>query len=225
MRPYDEEGAQLFGETLGHLLERHCLDVAESVIRRSSGQSGSFQSSDIAQVMGPGSTAQTSSSLTPAHQRSSRSGLDGRTFRTPCSAVISKATTPTCSASSFIGQSNSTAKSTTRSTATSSCKEHRPDCLRRVHPVVCLWDGFPLGRYLYQRIEKALGMQGSLQQPEVAPLSIISVQDFEQLLGRVSQGDSVTDILQLHAGHSRRTDERLLAHHIRSAGLFARLGG
>ena len=31
MRPDDEGGAQLFGETLGHLLERHCLDIAESV--------------------------------------------------------------------------------------------------------------------------------------------------------------------------------------------------
>jgi hypothetical protein len=73
------------------------------------------------------------------------------------------------------------------------------ESLRRIHPVVCLMDGFPLGSYLYSRIKSAVEAEGHLQQPEAAPLSIISVQELEQLLGLVHQGRSMTDLLDRHA--------------------------
>ena len=71
------------------------------------------------------------------------------------------------------------------------------DTLRRVHPVICLWDGFPLGQYLYQRIATIVRDAGLLQQPQVAPPKHHQRPEFEQLLGRVKD-TPLTDILQRH---------------------------
>jgi hypothetical protein len=195
MRPEDERERGNFGESLGHLLEQHCRSVAESVSPTRPKRlfpEFRYTAGDGARIDGP--------DLVIADDRSSafiEIGIDRPHLR---NTVIR-------------GDLDSYDDDVRRKILHRAEQLDRKiqdaldghlvlqgapaESLRRVHPVICLWDGFPLGQYLYQRIEKVVREAGLLQQPEVTRFSIISVQEFEQLLGRVASGSaSFTGLLQ-----------------------------
>jgi hypothetical protein len=198
MRPNDEQGAQRFGETLGHLLERHCLDVAESVypveqrpkrlfpeFRYRAGDGTRIHGPDLI-VADPRASAFIEIGVGRPHLRNTVLRGDLVSYDDDVQRLI-------------LHRAEQLDRKINDALAGHLIlQDAPPDCLRRVYPVVCLWDGFPLGRYLYQRIERVIRDAGLLQQAEATPICIISVQDLEQLLGRVNAGDLLTDIFHRH---------------------------
>lgn len=190
-----------FGETLGHLLEQHCLDVAESVYGLEGSPRRLFAEFKYSEGDGP--------DLVIADDRAAafiEIGIDRPNLR---DTVIRG------DLASYDGDVQGLilprAEQLDRKIqhaldGTLGFQGAPADCLHRIHPVICFWDGFPLRRYLYQRIENAVQTAGFLKQPEVAPLSIISVQELEQLLGLVSKGESLTDVLRRHVIGSLRDE-------------------
>jgi hypothetical protein len=81
--------------------------------------------------------------------------------------------------------------------------------LDRVIPVVVLWDGFPLGRYLYDRLLNAVREWGYLTQEGVAELRVLSVEEFEMLFGLASKGWLVSDLFDEQANADEWRSEPL----------------
>ena len=71
--------------------------------------------------------------------------------------------------------------------------------VRRIHPVICLIDGFPVEGPLYERIKRRFVNAGYLQQGLVEPFAIISVEEFEYLCAQVEAGRKLTGILRAKA--------------------------
>lgn len=70
-----------------------------------------------------------------------------------------------------------------------------PQTLELIYPVICLLDGFPIGFPLTERVRTRISSAGYLLQQELAPVTIVSVEDLEHLLGLVEGGAQLTDIL------------------------------
>lgn len=62
-----------------------------------------------------------------------------------------------------------------------------PQELGVIHPVVCLIDGFPIAPTLRERIDRAVAAAGHLQQPNLGRLEILSADELEGLLGEVDR--------------------------------------
>lgn len=73
------------------------------------------------------------------------------------------------------------------------------DALGTIHPVLCLIDGFPLGPTLRERIDSALDEAGVLQHEDIGRFEIVSVEELEALLGEVERGATLWRLLQAWA--------------------------
>jgi hypothetical protein len=188
-----DEERNAHGETLGHLFEQHCLEVAESVYPANAQPRRLYPEFNYSEGDGPDlivaddhASAFVELGIGRPHLRNTLMRGDLASY----DADVRRLIVPRAEQlDRKIGHALN---------GILPLQGAPPACLDRIHPVICLWDGYPLGRYLYQRIEKAVADAGYLQQPEVAPLSIISVQELEQLLGLVSTGETLTDILTQH---------------------------
>jgi len=196
MRPEDERERSSFGESLGHLLEQHCRDVAESVyppqpkrlfpeFRYTAGDGTKIDGPDLI-IADELASAFVEIGIGRPHLRNTIIRGDLSSYDDDIRRLILHRAEQLDRKIQDALDGHLVLQGAATGT------------LRRVHPVICLWDGFPLGRYLYQRIEKVVRDAGLLQQAQVAPLSIISVQEFEQLLGRVAKSTQLTDLLQRH---------------------------
>jgi hypothetical protein len=182
-----------FGETLGHLLEQHCLGVAESVYPADAHPRQLFPEFHYSEGDGPDLVIADDQASAFVELGIDRPNLRDTIIRgdlTSYDADIERLILPRAEQLDRKIQHALDGVLTFQNASA--------NCLRRIHPVICFWDGFPLGRYLYQRVERAVVNSGFLQQPEVAPLSIISVQELEQLLGLVSGGRALTVVLEGH---------------------------
>lgn len=83
-----------------------------------------------------------------------------------------------------------------------------PASIKRLYPVVCLIDGFPLGTPLYRRMAGLVLAAGYLQQEQAEHLTVISAEEFETLLALVERGEQMTDVLRSH-GRSPMREETL----------------
>jgi hypothetical protein len=183
-----------FGETLGHLLEAHCVEVAEACYAKAGGMRKPFfrefrysegDSADIT-VTDPGASAFIEIGINRPNLRDTVFAGDLASFEDDVEKIILP-----------------------RAEQLNRKIDHARDgrlvfqgapagTLRRVYPVVCLWDGFPLGRYLYERILRVVRDAGYLLQDRVAPLRVISVEELELLCGLASKGSLLTDLLEMH---------------------------
>jgi hypothetical protein len=77
---------------------------------------------------------------------------------------------------------------------------HKPSGLGIVHPVLCLIDGFPLAPTLRERVDAALADANVFEQENIGPFAIVSVEEFEGLLGEVERGASLSALLLEWAG-------------------------
>ena len=73
---------------------------------------------------------------------------------------------------------------------------------KRIQPVVCLLDGFPIAPLLRRRIDSALAAAGLLEQADVGRLSVVSAEEFELACATVELGGrSMTQLLEGHSRH------------------------
>lgn len=89
--------------------------------------------------------------------------------------------------------------------------------IARLHPVICLIDGFPAIGPLYDRVVERFAREGYFAQPIVGAVSIISVEEFEYLCGLVERGERFTAILRDHA-HSPMGRETLRDYLLKRLG-------
>jgi hypothetical protein len=80
------------------------------------------------------------------------------------------------------------------------------NAITRIHPVICLIDGFPAVGPLYDRVTARFAQAGLLQQPNTEPVAILSVEEFEYLCALVEEGKQLTAILRDHARSAMSRD-------------------
>jgi hypothetical protein len=186
-----------FGETLGHLLEAHCVEVAEACYERTNRQrralftefrstAAATDTADIT-ITDPAASAFIEIGIDRANLIDTIFAGDLSSFdRDVQSKVLPRA-------------AQLSRKIDDALAGRIDFPGAPRDTLSRIHPVICLWDGFPLGPYLYERILRAVEEAGYLKQPRVAPLQIIAVEEFEMLCGLVTKNWLFTDLLQEHS--------------------------
>jgi hypothetical protein len=86
--------------------------------------------------------------------------------------------------------------------------------VRRIHPVICLIDGFPVDGPLYERIRKRFADAGYLQQSVVEPFEIISAEEFEYLCAQVEAGRKLTAVLRSMAQSRRPLDHEAVRDYL-----------
>lgn len=79
----------------------------------------------------------------------------------------------------------------------------------RVFPVVVTYDPLGENELLYRRLEDGLRRRSLMQQEDVGPLTIARMEDFEELMVRVSVGKSVSGLLtnRERCDRNRRLDQ------------------
>jgi hypothetical protein len=191
-----------FGEVLGHLLEEHCVEVAQSVYPAPTrGAAPLFREIHYAGGDGPDLAVFDREAIAFVEIGSDRPdmvktvGLGNlASFDADVDRIILKRARQL---SRKIDDYRSG-----RLTYTG----HLPQGNETVYPVICLADGFPLGGTpgiaggpvpvsLYQRILDRVAQVGCLLQPGVAPVTIISVEELEHLCACVEQGTELTQLL------------------------------
>lgn len=81
----------------------------------------------------------------------------------------------------------------------------------RVCPLIVTYDSLGESDILYRQIEEGCRRRGLLQQPNVGPLALARVEEFEQLLSRVARGLDVSGLLESRgAEHRHRRLDQIL---------------
>ncbi len=193
----EQQARSEFGETVGHLLEAHCWEVAESVYANAEGAKAfpeigydGEDGPDLA-VFEEGAATFVEVGTNRPHVRDTL----GRGSLQSFDLDVEKLILPRAH--------QLDRKITDFSQGRLVYAGHAPDD-RRVFPVICLMDGFPLGHLLYDRIVTAVHGAGFLQQADLEPLAVISVEDYEHLMGFVESGHRLSEILRTHAASQFR---------------------
>jgi hypothetical protein len=89
-------------------------------------------------------------------------------------------------------------------------------CNVRILPVIVTYDSLGETDQLYRWLESECETRGFLQQPEVGPLALSRVDEFEDLMARVADGKSVVELLRRRASvdRYRRLDQVISEHNL-----------
>ncbi|HXH95718.1 MAG TPA: hypothetical protein VNH40_00790 [Gaiellaceae bacterium] len=191
-----------FGESLGHLLEAHCLQVVEACLpdlsngckrvfpefryKVQTAEGDEPKDGPDVIVAEPGAAAFVEIGIDRVHVRDTLGAGDMESFRKDAKRIILHRA---AQLSEKIDHARSGALTLQKS----------PEgAFDRIFPVICIWDGFPLGPYLYDRVLAMVRDEGYLTQENVAPLRIISVEDFELLCALAAKGRTISSVLRAH---------------------------
>jgi len=190
-----------FGESLGHLLEEHCLEVLEASWPAERRKERFFREFRYAEgdtpdiiITEPGASAFIEIGINRPNLRDTVFLGELESFDADVERII-------------LHRAEQLSRKIEHALGGTLPLQAAPtDTLRRIYPVICLWDGFPLGPYLYPRILGRVRAADYLTRTEIAPLQMISVDEFELLCGLIAAGRRLTDLLAEHAEGALRDE-------------------
>jgi hypothetical protein len=204
-----------YNATIGHLVEAHCLELAKSVYPEQTGKPELFGEVAYGGELGPDLVVIEDGSCVFVEVSAERVNVRDTLFRGSLGAyendieaiVVDRVRRQ-------LDRKISDARAGDLRFGT-----NPPSNLGTIHPVLCLIDGFPLAPTLRERVDAALAQAGLLQHEDVGRLSIISVEEFEALMGEVERGASLSGLLAAWAN-----DQEMSRWTVRDF-LLARRGG
>ena len=144
------------GEAYGHLVEAHCLEVAEPCFSDAT-DAQLFDEKRYTKVVDGQKDQNDGPDVVVSEEPDVvfvEIGIDRPTCSRRLCAEISRASTRTSRRSFFTAPSSSIARLTTSSAATCRFDGVSAADVRRIHPVICLIHGFPVVGLLYERIKR-----------------------------------------------------------------------